>query len=438
MSKVLSHHKAMAWSSVLLLLTVLLILPPGITEVSADPVDGSFDVGLAISDVSVSDIDYYDATISWNTNGQSTSQVFYDTQFHEDIIDYSYQTALDVTLVLDHIVELTGLPSGTTCHFRVRSVGDVTVISDDYVFTTRSIIPPGPTTKTRYYMTIDLFGETFKWRTSYSGRLLEPVDITLEELGISIYIPEGTYCQDEDGNRLTEFSVDTIAEHPMIPEDCCLLSDVYDLSPDGAIFDPYLRLTLCCQEGNIPDESEENAFYIAYFNQEWVPLESGYIAEENAVFADVTHFTTFAAMSNLPPPAPAEFIVSNLEVSPATAEAGEEVTITFDISNTGGREGSESLDLMVDEELEATKQVTLAPDAMKTVVFTVTRDNPGSYSVTIGDLDGSFIVREAASAAPTTSTISFSWIIAGPILGLVIFLAVFLSLITRKKIGQKK
>lgn len=101
-----------------------------------------------------------------------------------------------------------------------------------------------------------------------------------------------------------------------------------------------------------------------------------------------------------PPPAPAKFVVSNLAISPAEVTLSEEIAISIEVTNTGGRDGSHLLSLWIDEVLEETKKVTLAPKAVKAIVFTVTRDEPGSYSVDVNGLGGSFTVR-AAPPPPT-------------------------------------
>jgi len=180
-----------------------LAFSPFIAKVNADSsVEGSFTVAFTISDVSVSDIGYHSATISWKTNSDATSQVFYDIESRASPEDYANSTTEEITPVTEHSVLLTGLSLDTRYHFRVRSATPDTkfiAISEDYTFRTGA-----PAAPPRYYTTIDLFGETFKWRISSSGRLLEAVDITSEDGKVNIYIPKGTYCLDEDGDRLME------------------------------------------------------------------------------------------------------------------------------------------------------------------------------------------------------------------------------------------
>jgi len=106
----------------------------GTTEVSST-------VPLVTYDISVSNIGYHRATISWKTNGNATSQVFYDNVSHGSIADYGRYTDVDTSLVSEHSIALTGLSSSTTYHYRVRSVAMVDstefiAISEDHTFTT--------------------------------------------------------------------------------------------------------------------------------------------------------------------------------------------------------------------------------------------------------------------------------------------------------------
>jgi len=133
------------------ILLVCLILPaaPVMAATGATGVTGT--VLLVTYEVLVSDIGHFRATISWKTNDDATSQVFYDTKSHEAIADYAFHTSEDTTLVSEHSVTLTRLRPRTTYHFRVRSAipgTEFVAISDDYSFTTLSppvvVIPPVP------------------------------------------------------------------------------------------------------------------------------------------------------------------------------------------------------------------------------------------------------------------------------------------------------
>ena len=127
-----------------------LMLPAGpVTAAGGTGVSGT--VPLITYEVSASGIGHFTAIISWETNGNATSQVFYDIRSHEDIADYAYDTSEDTTLVSEHGATLTRLRPRTTYHFRVRSAIPATEFvanSDEYSFTTLSppvvVIPPVP------------------------------------------------------------------------------------------------------------------------------------------------------------------------------------------------------------------------------------------------------------------------------------------------------
>jgi hypothetical protein len=131
-----------------MLVLVSLLLP----AVAQGGVTGSFTMELVISNVSASSIGDQSATISWQTNGNANSQVFYDTQFHENVADYAYQSGIDPTLVAEHSIPLTGLSPSTTYHYRAKSVAlvdstEFIAISQDYTFATLSTyVPPSVVT----------------------------------------------------------------------------------------------------------------------------------------------------------------------------------------------------------------------------------------------------------------------------------------------------
>jgi subtilisin family serine protease len=90
-------------------------------------------VGPAISGVAATVITASSATISWNTDVVSDSQVDYGT-----VLPYALSSPLSSTLVIAHSVALSGLSPSTTYHYRVKSRNSAGVLttSGDFTFTT--------------------------------------------------------------------------------------------------------------------------------------------------------------------------------------------------------------------------------------------------------------------------------------------------------------
>ncbi len=141
----------------------------------------------SITYVSVSDITYTTARVTWTTDEPATSQVEYG-----ETTDYGLSTPLDEDRVTSHNVMLSGLEPDTTYHFRVNSkdaLGNL-AISDDYTFSTlgRAAMLEEISAKVAGLRELDPLGEVepqFITRDELRGRMLEFFeDYTPEEAAI--------------------------------------------------------------------------------------------------------------------------------------------------------------------------------------------------------------------------------------------------------------
>jgi len=123
----------------------------------------------------------------------------------------------------------------------------------------------------------------------------------------------------------------------------------------------------------------------------------------HAVTVSMSHFTFFVIIAR----EEACFDFANLSISPTTVDRGESVTISAEVTNTGGLEGSCTVKLLIDGIEEAVQELTVAPGATDNVTFTIMREASGTYSVEIGGLVGEFTV----TASP------FPWVWLAGILG---------------------
>ncbi|MBA7560335.1 hypothetical protein ES708_01960 [subsurface metagenome] len=429
---------------ILSLVLLLSVCPVVQADDNKAEVDLTATAALSISAVSASGVGYYGATISWETNGGATSQVFYDTVYHEDITGYAYHTAEETTLVTDHSIRLTGLASSTTYHYRVKSaIGtDFIAISEDSTFRTLTPGPGGggggfgPT----YYIQANLFGTEKSYRISSTGEILKTIEATSADGMLTTTIPKGTIALDKDGDRLESLEAAVDKSPPAAPEDAHIIGLAYDFGPDGATFDPPIELIINYD----PEELPENvsSLFIASYDEEqgWRQLApiSGFVAAAGTATAQVSHFTTFAVIATVEPPVPAAFTVSKLIISPAKVDIGQSVTITAVVANTGGETGSCEAVLKIDGVLEATKEVTISAGASEEVTFTTSRDVAGSYSVDVNGLTGSFTVKEEPALPPAPPEEAppvkpFPWPLIGGIAAGVVIVGLLIFFLVRRR-----
>lgn len=93
------------------------------------------------------------------------------------------------------------------------------------------------------------------------------------------------------------------------------------------------------------------------------------------------------------PAAPAQFEVTSFNISPPEITAGGTASITTQVKNIGGSEGTYTAVLTVDGAQAETKNVTVTPGATETVTFSLVKDKAGTYQVAIGELRSSLMVK---------------------------------------------
>jgi hypothetical protein len=99
----------------------------------------------------------------------------------------------------------------------------------------------------------------------------------------------------------------------------------------------------------------------------------------------------------LPQLKPAQVALQYLSVYPKQATANQPVTITTNVVNTGDEAGSLNVALEVNGQVEQTRMVSVGPQATQPVKFTVSRSQPGTYSIDIGGQNGSFTISGTES-----------------------------------------
>jgi hypothetical protein len=129
------------------------------------------------------------------------------------------------------------------------------------------------------------------------------------------------------------------------------------------------------------------------------------------------------------------FSLGSLIVTPGEAKPGDTVTVSFDVANTGEAQGSYLAVLRINGIEEDSEEIQLAGGETRTVTFTTSRQDPGSYEIEIGDaalggLSDTFLITDKAA--------SVNWAMVGGIIGGVIIVGPLVSgiiLVRRRNAG---
>ena len=199
-----------------------------------------------------------------------------------------------------------------------------------------------------------------------------------------------------------------LEEIPTLPENT-VASVVFNVTPAGAVFDKDIFLALGLNQSQLPENAQNVTMaYYDDINGVWVPLE--YEAggpngvAELILSAPINHFSIFGVLVELaaptPPPPPAHFVPSGLSIAisvekiwePVTfvTKTGESVTITANVANDGGQEGTYTVELKLNGETVETKTVTLGAGESQPVRFTVSGLDYGQHEVDVAGLSGEF------------------------------------------------
>ena len=91
-----------------------------------------------------------------------------------------------------------------------------------------------------------------------------------------------------------------------------------------------------------------------------------------------------------------------MKVSTGQAKVNQPVTISANVVNRGGQTGSTRVALKINGQVEETKLVTVGPGGSRPVKFTVTKAEPGTYTVIMGSQRASFLVTEGTAGGIST------------------------------------
>jgi len=124
---------------------------------------------------------------------------------------------------------------------------------------------------------------------------------------------------------------------------------------------------------------------------------------------------------------PANLVAAYLLISPTQVAPNQQVEISINIGNDGGTAGTRSIALYINGVLEQSQTVSVSAGSAKTVVFTVTKSEPGTYQVMLEGNEGQFTVTGTAGGhwggpLGTGGIIAIVVVVIALVLGLVFIL----------------
>ena len=105
----------------------------------------------------------------------------------------------------------------------------------------------------------------------------------------------------------------------------------------------------------------------------------------------------------------AEFEVSGLTITPDEAGVDQDVSIKVTVENVGEKEGSKEVTLKVDGKKVDSEGVTVAAGAERTVTFTHSEAEAGTYDIEVGGLSGTLTVTAGPPPPPGQPKVGSKW-----------------------------
>jgi len=281
---------------------------------------------------------------------------------------------------------------------------------------------------------------------SSTGLFTEAVNAESSDSLCRLTIAKDTVGLINGDEPLSEIKMIKMGAPPAPPVGASMVGQIYDLKPDGATFNPAATLEYTYDPSRIPAGVSESELVLAWWDSgagNWVELESTVNPEANTITAPVSHFTAFGVIAHLPPepePNPSAFSLGSLIISPDKASIGESVTISVEVTNTGGEAGSYTVTLSIDGTVEESQDISISAGDSQQVSFTTVKNLPGGYVVDVNGLNGSFeVVEETTSVPPVPPTpppapvSSINWPVLWGVIGGVVVVGLMIFLLARKK-----
>ena len=273
---------------------------------------------------------------------------------------------------------------------------------------------------TYQWLEIDILGNVILVKVSSSGKLLDSYVATDPDNKHKLELNKGTKITCTSGRIPRRIEMKVREEAVSTPIDMEIIGPAFELTgytkdsvPCSVAFDQPAKLILSYNSSWLP-QNTSSVFVASYdADQDWkeLKLAPGGAAEVGEITALISHTSTFAILaklepSSLPPsPLPAHFVATDLSIVPSQEQiwesitfvtrTGGSVTITANMANDGGCEGTHIVELKINGEIVDTREVTIEAGQEQWVSFTLSGMDYGQHKVEVAGMSGEFTVSRS-------------------------------------------
>jgi hypothetical protein len=260
---------------------------------------------------------------------------------------------------------------------------------------------------TKYIPTSQILGNVtcFTRYISKTGEFLMKYTAKSNDNKAAATFQPGTIGLTQHGQPLSEITVAERQNPPSPPADAEAIGLTYDFGPEGANFDQPVTIRLSYDQTLLPENVAEKNLVIATCDNrldEWVRLDSNVDTGNNIITAEVTHFSSYTILAYT---RPAAIETSNLLISPQEAASGEKITISITVTNTGDLTGIYQIELKINSEVYYARSARLDGGDSVIESFPIYWDTPGTHTIDIAGLSGTFTIEESETALTPSETV---------------------------------
>jgi len=283
--------------------------------------------------------------------------------------------------------------------------------------------------------------ETMEIEVGPDGSMIRDYELYFLNRIVGIKFAAGTRFNTQDGQLPRRIEVNTVTSTFEGRETGKILSPVFNIKAfseageeyTSVVFDRVAVITLRYNPAELPENAGEP--YVVYRAEnaspdawERLPYPDDYRPVSGYVSGVLTHFSYYAVMCDITPAvvppvtvpsetlpvvwplAPANIKVENISISPAKVKPGEEITITFIVTNTGAESGTYNLTIEIPGLLKTGYPVVLGAGETRKFTLNVTPEKSGIYSVLIGNVMESFTVETLPLPEPVVKVVRSVWL----------------------------